>query len=216
MSLREEAYASVKQALLKGRLAPGQFVTQKELCELLGVSIAPLRDALKDLEREEFLSIMPQRGVRFRTLDRAFIENAFQLRSFLELGAIREVVATGRTGFVEAIRNRTADILRQAEEHIDADLLTEAHEVDMQFHHDLVAALENDMLATVHESISDQIRMIRLNNRYVASRLRSALTEHLNIMDACLAGDAEAAATALEEHLAISRSRALGDDDIYL
>ena len=214
MSLRRtQAYDAFKEALFGGKLTPGQFVTQKELCDLLNVSVAPMRDALKDLAAEELVEVMPQVGVRIRHVDRKFVNDAFQLRSFIECEALREIIASGDLGFMAPIYEETKNVLKVADNEITPELLQEAQALDMRMHEGIIAALDNEMIADVHAKVSDRIKVIRLNHRYVEWRLKSALTEHLAVMEACLEGDSERAVAALKNHLAVSRRRSLGIDD---
>src|SRR6187399_164562 len=62
--MREVAYDRFKVELFKRNLAPGQFVSQVELCELLDVPLGPTREALKRLEAESLVRLIPQRGIQ--------------------------------------------------------------------------------------------------------------------------------------------------------
>ncbi len=93
--LRQVAYQSFKTALFERTIRPGQFLTQRELCGALNVSVAPMRDALRQLEAEGLVELLPQTGMRVTSVDTRFIRDAFQLRRMLEVQACRGVEDLG-------------------------------------------------------------------------------------------------------------------------
>ncbi len=66
---------------------PGQFVSQGELCELLDVPLGPTREALKRLEAESLVRLIPQRGIQIADIGVTLIHEAFEFRTVLELAA---------------------------------------------------------------------------------------------------------------------------------
>src|SRR6185369_13600984 len=87
--MREVAYERFKAQLFKRNLAPGQFVSQGELCELLDVPLGPTREALKRLEAESLVRLIPQRGIQIADIGVDLIREAFEFRTILELAAVR-------------------------------------------------------------------------------------------------------------------------------
>ncbi|MCR9236388.1 MAG: GntR family transcriptional regulator [Alphaproteobacteria bacterium] len=209
--LRENAYAAFKESLFAEQLHPGQFLSIQELCDGLNVSISPLRDALRQLESEGLVELLPKKGVRIAKVDRDFITNAFQVRRFLEVQACYELKDNGWPELQE-IRNWTKSVAVRAETNIDEILLQDAYKADWAFHDGLIAAIGNDLLTQIHGRNSDKVRMVRLNRRFIASRVLPAMQEHLKILDALIVDDRAAAAAALNEHLCISEARALGKE----
>lgn len=209
--LRDNAYTAFKESLFAEQLHPGQFLSIQELCDGLNVSISPLRDALRQLESEGLVELLPKKGVRIAKVDQGFISNAFQVRRFLEVQACYELKDNAWPELQE-IRNWTKSLAIRAETDIDENLLHDAYKADWAFHDGLIAAIENDLLTQIHRQNSDKVRMVRLNRRFVASRVLPAMQEHLKILDALIADDRPAAAAALNEHLCISEARSLGKE----
>ena len=87
--LRDVAYGRLMELLLNGQLKPGLLVSQRELCERTDTSIGAMREALKRLEAEAVVSLIPQRGVMVREINQKEINDAYQLREFIEIPAIR-------------------------------------------------------------------------------------------------------------------------------
>ncbi|NRA21838.1 MAG: GntR family transcriptional regulator [Oceanospirillaceae bacterium] len=215
MSLSKAAYEKFKQYLYNERISPGQFFSQTELCDLLDVSKAPLRDALKELEFERIVELLPRRGIRVASIDRQFIKNAFQIRRYFEVGACRELANTGGLQGLGVLKEQTLLIIERFKGGIDDALLDDAFAVDWALHKALIASLENSLLSDVHRRNNDRVMLIRLNVRFIAERIVSAMQEHLNIIEAIEAGDAEKAGAAMEHHLSVSESRALGEKRAY-
>ena len=208
--LRNEAYRSFKSAMFEGAISPGQLWSLRELCDALKVSMAPMRDAAGKLESEGLIQLIPKRGIRIASLDREFIKNAFQVRRMIEAQACREVVKLDEWTELPGIEEWTRSVVTRAREHVNADLLREAYEVDWKFHKSLIRALNNAHLTRIHEENADKIRLTRLNARYTRDRVIPAMREHLVIIRALLDRDGEGAAEALDTHVRISERRALG------
>ena len=83
--LRQDAYQKFRDCILSGDLKPGQFVTQKELCDLFGVPLGPAREAIQRLEYETLLKVYPKRGIQICDVSPRLIRNAFQFRCIIEV-----------------------------------------------------------------------------------------------------------------------------------
>lgn len=210
--LRTDAYERFKAGLFAELIQPGQFLSQKELCDALGVQLGPMREALKRLEAEQLVELVPQRGVRIAAVDRKLIRDAFQIRRFLELEACRDYARNGAAEPLQALREASQDILERAAGPVDEAFFDETMAVDWRLHNLLVDALDNRIIAEVHRVNSDRIRLIRLNLRFTGPRVRPAMQEHLAVIEALLARDADAAAAAMDRHLRTAERRSLGLD----
>jgi len=78
-TLREKVYNYLREELAKGSLIPGSYIDQKAICENLEISRAPLRDALIQLETEQFIQILPRRGVLIKKLSLEDIKNSYEI-----------------------------------------------------------------------------------------------------------------------------------------
>ncbi|MDB5938177.1 MAG: transcriptional regulator, GntR family, partial [Polaromonas sp.] len=93
-SLRAQAYASFQQQIVDANIRPGQFISQRELMQLLGMPLGAVRELIPRLEAEGLLKTVPQRGLQVAHVDLKLINNAFQLRQLLEREAASRFVAT--------------------------------------------------------------------------------------------------------------------------
>lgn len=214
--LRLVAYDRFKSRLFDRTLSAGKFVTQRELCDLLDSPMGAVREALKRLEAEGLLHILPQRGVQIADVNVRFINEAFQFRLLIEQEAMRRMARAPDVALLMQFRNRTSDIMSRASSLSDKDIsiLEDGLRIDLDFHLALVANFENSLIRHTYQAIEDRVRLIRLNSSYKPHRLAVAMAEHLEIIDALLAGDEEASVAALGAHLTTSWRRALTNGEI--
>src|SRR6188472_3504504 len=95
-TLHEEVAEKLRRMLTEGRLAPGSRLNERILCERLRVSRTPLREAFKVLAAERLIELTPNRGARVVALDRADVEELFELMGALE-GLGGQLAAERRT-----------------------------------------------------------------------------------------------------------------------
>src|SRR4051812_41321376 len=165
--MREVAYERFKAELFKRNLVPGQFVSQGELCELLDVPLGPTREALKRLEAENLVRLIPQRGIQIADIGVTLIHEAFEFRTILEVAAIRHFVKTADDATIEALDRETEDVQRRmsGKTSIDARLLDAALQIDWHMHNLIMDTMGNRILIAAHQQNFDKIKMIRLHGR---------------------------------------------------
>ena len=78
--LRLQAYEAIVERLVFRQLLPGQFVTQRELVELCGLPLGPIREAIPRLEADGLIAPLRQRGLQIASIDVRFVRNAYRLR----------------------------------------------------------------------------------------------------------------------------------------
>src|SRR6185312_10056504 len=163
--MREVAYERFKAELFKRNLAPGQFVSQGELCELLDVPLGPTREALKRLEAENLVRLIPQRGIQITDIGVTLIHEAFQFRTILEVAAVRHFVTVADDATLAELERITTDVLRgfAQGDRSDARLLDRALQVDWGMHNLIVESVGNRIMMAAHQQNFDKIKMIRLH-----------------------------------------------------
>ena len=209
--MREVAYERFKAELFKRNLTPGQFVSQGELCELLDVPLGPTREALKRLEAESLVRLIPQRGIQITDIGVTLIHEAFEFRTILELAGVRHLALHGDEAAIADLGARSTAVLRRLDGGSDTDprLLDAALQVDWAMHDMIVESVGNRIMIGAHRQNFDKIRMIRLHGRS-PRYLPLALEEHAGVIRALKKRDPDKAAAALAHHLKCAERRALG------
>ena len=189
-----EAAEILRQRILTGDLKSGQPIRQEQIAQELGVSRIPLREALKQLEAEGFVTIEPHKGAVVSTLSLAEVEELFELRIHLESWLLRDAIP----------RMREADFAQ-----LDA-LIDESRVPDNLAHWgDINWRLHEAMYRPAGKPISLRfLKRIHDNlDRYL--RLQITLTQdwdrahgdHQQLIELSRAGDTETAVAVLERHI---------------
>jgi DNA-binding GntR family transcriptional regulator len=209
--MREVAYDRFKTQLFKRNLVPGQFVSQGELCDLLDVPLGPTREALKRLEAESLVRLIPQRGIQIADIGVTLIREAFEFRRILEIAAVRHFAKVADDAAIADLERATRGILERMApgNAVDGRLIDAALQVDWGMHDLMMEAMGNRILTSAHQQNFDKIKMIRLHGRS-PRYLPLAMEEHLAVIKALQKHDPDAAAAALDRHLAAAERRALG------
>jgi len=208
--LRDKAYARFKQRLFDGDLKPGQFVSQRELCAVVDMKIGPVRDALKQLQAEALVKVIPQRGIQIADVNVKLLRDAFELRATLELHAVRHYAKRGDIAALDQIEDLMRAIAAQARRRFTAELGRDFIRADLTMHQALIAALGNDLIAETYRVNADRILLLQLTNQIDAVRLLSAIDEHREVIAALRRRDGDAAVAALAAHLKAAQRKMMG------
>lgn len=194
---REKAYAYLKETVLTDPAMQGEFLSEQEIADRIGVSRTPIREALLLLAAEDLVELVPKRGARVAPLSGREITELMELRGIVERYAAGRVIGTDDCPLREL-----GDLLERQRGLSGADQAREFIAVDQQFHMTLVAAAGNTLLDRHYEGLrSRQVRAGQVALFNAQNRQEAVLAEHRAILDALAAGDAGAACAAIDEHL---------------
>ncbi|MER7081412.1 transcriptional regulator, GntR family [Saccharopolyspora kobensis] len=198
---RELAYDHLKDTVLSDPSMQGQFVNEQALADEIGVSRTPIREALLLLAAEELVQLVPKRGAYIAPVGGREIRELFEIRAMIECYAARRAIELDAVP--EAEMRAELDAQRAlAGEGEDRAFIDRDH----RFHSALVRAVGNDMLSKTYDGLrARQIRagIVALFAR--GDRRKAVLVEHEAIVDALVAGDAEAAEAAITSHLSATQ-----------
>jgi DNA-binding GntR family transcriptional regulator len=206
-----EGYRRFRQAMQEGKLAAGMIVTQNELCDLLGLSLSPLRETLVLLEEFGLVEIKPRTGIRIVYPEVAFIRENYQFRIMIEVHALRAFGPKVTEEWLANMRMRHEEcrilLLGQMPfEEAQSRLLL----LDRQMHRDIVEALGNRAILSTHTRLQENIGMARQvhQSTMFRSQLISTIDEHMLIVESLERHDVEGAVAHLEAHFRASTHRA--------
>lgn len=211
-SLRVQAYESFRQQILEANIRPGQFVSQRELMQLLGMPLGAVRELIPRLEAEGLVHTVPQRGLQIAHVDLKLVNNAFQLRLLLEREAAVHFAAVASDAELAAIEDAHLNVVRRARSAaIDDDLLTDATTVDWGLHDLMIDRLGNALVSDVYRINSLRVRLIKLEGSMLSGDvLLPAFEEHLWFIDALKRRDPRAVEERLAHHIESAHRRVLG------
>ncbi|MFL4476367.1 GntR family transcriptional regulator [Paeniglutamicibacter sp. MACA_103] len=200
------AYEQVRLRIMNGELAPGQALAQSKLAAELGVSLTPMREALRRLDAEGLVTIDAHKNACVSTLTDAEARNLFTVRERLDPMAAA-LAAEHRTATdIEAIKAAAA-----AMKPLNKESTLEALGAHRDFHRAIYRASHNDVLINILDSLwdkADRYRQIALQERRdSATESKRVAAEHRQIMKAVIEGDAETAEEAMTTHVRESLGR---------
>jgi DNA-binding GntR family transcriptional regulator len=211
MSARAQAYERFCQQVLRARLRPGQFVSQRELVVLLQMPLGAVRELIPRLEAAGLLHTLPKRGLHIARVSLRLVREAFQVRSMVEREAIAHFVRSVSCAELDALEQAHHAMLERARgPGPDATLNADAQALDWGLHDQMVDAMGNDILSEIYRVNSLHVRLIVLDASQVAmQRVLPAMQEHLAFLGAVRRRDEAAAIAALGNHIGNSRQRVL-------
>lgn len=208
-SLSRQAYLALRDGIILGRYPQGSRLAEQRLAVDLRVSRVPLREAIPQLEVEGFVRTSPRRSTVVEVFDAKAMNDLFDLRLCLEVGAARYAARQAGAG---ASMTPLDDVLAESREIVQSGDAYRIAQASTQYHEAIILLARNRLMETVMRSVSG--RMLWLF--YLTSGLDpdAALDEHIYLRDAIADGNerlAEAVAFAHIEHDREPSSRALAE-----
>ncbi|HUM14313.1 MAG TPA: GntR family transcriptional regulator [Candidatus Nitrosotalea sp.] len=195
--IRERVVDALRDAIIAGRLKPGERIRERELVGLLGVSRSPLREAIRILETEGLITSVAYRGARVSDLSAADLRDMLDVRIMLESFAARLAIERLDDAALQAMEEQVS---RARAAGVQVDL--EANfELGLGFHDMLVAASGNRKVVQIHESLKRHQRRYQHFAFTRVGRDLRALEEHADIVGALRRRDLAAVEQGLRSHL---------------
>lgn len=195
--LRETVCEALRNAIRNGILEPGERLMEVQLAEELGISRTPVREAIRKLEQEGYVIMMPRRGTYVSSVSVNDIKEIFEIRSALE--SLSTGLAARRIEPDELEKLRA--LLTEIEGHIQRKDIDKIVEADIEFHGLLYQVSRNERLVTIISNLKEQLARFRTLSMSYPGRLQETLEEHRAMVEAIAAGDVEAARDAAERHM---------------
>ena len=209
-NLRERAYASFTERLMKREIVAGQFISQRELVEITGLPLGAIRELVPRLEAEGLIRTVPQRGMQVTHVDLNLIRNAFQFRLFLEKEATALFAENAPEALIASHLAAHETIIRRAEAGGDPGLVADAERTDRMLHEGIIDHLDNDIISKAFRVNWIKIKLIRQDEtRLYEELVLPVMQDHMAIIEAAMRRDADAAATAMVQHINNARRRAM-------
>ena len=205
-SLRVQVEGRLRQAIVTGQFTAGQKLVERELCEMLGVSRPSLREALRTLEAEKLIVIVPNRGPEVAAMSTAEARDLFALRRLLESFAAHEFTRLASDEQVKQLA-QTVKRLRQAgERHAKAGVIA----AKADFYATLLEGSGNALLSEVLGAQLARISLLRAKSLMHPERLPRSLDE-IDALMACIERrDAKGAQKCSHQHVIHAERAALG------
>ncbi len=195
--LREVVVENIRQAIISGQFPAGMRLMELQLAEEMGVSRTPVREAIRKMELEGLVVMIPRRGAYVANISIKDINEVYEVRTALD------VLAAGLAA--EKITDEEVAEMRRLIE-VDRPLVAEKNypkiiENDTAFHDIIYRASGNRRCMTIINNLREQITAIRGSSMPYPGRLEVMLEEHTAIVDAIAKHNAKKAQEAVRVHM---------------
>jgi len=206
--LSDRVYQALKNEIIKMEIKPRQFITIGELTDKLNISRTPVREALLRLERENWITIIPNKGAIVNSA------SAKEISDIIELQVLLEGYVTQQAAYKiddESIK-RAEQILKEAENNLNNNRLVEFAECGDQFHMLLAETAGNQKLKEYLKNVTEEFERIEPFIEYSATvDLEKTLQQHKNILEYIKNGQAEEARKEMEYHMSWFKDKLIAD-----
>lgn len=199
MPLREVVFLTLRKAILRGELHPGERLMEISLANKLGVSRTPIREAIRMLENEGLVVMKPRRGAQVAKITVQELNDVLEVRKSLEILAILKAC--------ERMTEKDIAEMREAEKNFEKLVedknsdLTALAEADVKFHDKIYQGTKNIRLIQILANLREQMYRFRIEYLKDESMRSSLVGEHMNMIDAICNRDSERAVRYIIEHI---------------
>ena len=200
--LRELVLDAIREAIINGTLKPRERLMEIQLAEELGVSRTPVREALRKLELEGFIVMVPRKGAYVADISFKDIADVFEIRAALE--ALAAGLAAERITD-EELEEMERLVAEKAEAIANQDM-EKLIKVDTMFHEAIYKASRNQRLTSIISNLREQIQRYRTTSLAYPGRMQRSLEEHRSIVEAIQSRDSQFAQQVARVHIEIAEN----------
>ncbi len=208
--VREQAFESLRTAIITGEIAPGTRLIERELCEALGISRASAREVLRQLEAERLLVIEPRKGPRVATLSRKQAKEIYELRLILERRIVEHFTEVASDAEVAAARKIYEELCEATRQPQVINLVS----LMVKLTNHMGRVSQDEIVLEIFNHLNARISALRVTSVSKAGRREESLKEIGEIISAIEERDAERAGRAVEVYVKNAEKAALERLDV--
>lgn len=197
LPLREVVFRTLRNAIVRGELAPGERLLEVTLARRLGVSRTPIREAIRMLELEGFVVMVPRKGAEVARITVNDLIDALEVRAALEelaAGlACQRIDEDGR----QALKSACDDFTKAVKSRVVPDIV----DADVAFHNVVMEITHNRKLINTSQGLREQVYRYRVEYVKDFSCHDKLVSEHQELTEAILKGDADKAKAVTRKHI---------------
>lgn len=197
LPLRDVVFNTLRQAILRGELKPGERLMEIQLANKLGVSRTPIREAIRKLELEGLVLMIPRKGAEVAEITEKSLRDVLEVRRALEELAVELVC--------EKITDEKIQDLKDAAEDFKASLkerdITRIAEADVKFHDVIYIATDNQKLIQLLNNLREQMYRYRVEYLKRSDFHQQLIDEHEEIIETIESGQKDRAVQVVCQHV---------------
>lgn len=197
LPLRDVVFNTLRRAILRGELKPGERLMEIQLANKLGVSRTPIREAIRKLELEGLVLMIPRKGAEVAEITEKNLRDVLEVRCALEELAVQlacDRIDREELGKLQAAADHFRDVL-------DSDDITLIAQADEAFHDVIFTATNNGRLIQLLNNLREQMYRYRLEYIKDADKRQVLMVEHEHILNALKGRNLSEAKLAAREHI---------------
>lgn len=195
--LRDVVFESLRKAIVEGSLKPGQRLMEVQLAEQLGVSRTPVREAIRKLELEGFVIMLPRKGAYVADMSVKDIVDVLEVRAALEGLAANLAAERMEEKEIEELKKVSEDLNEAMKERNLDEILKK----DVEFHQCIFESAGNKKLTQMINSLWEQVYRFRAGYMSDQSAMSGIREEHEQLINAIIRGEGEEASKCAKEHI---------------
>lgn len=205
---KEQAYRLIKEAILYQRFQADTIYSQEAICQELGISRTPVREALLELQKENYIRFSRGKGIQIVSLDDQAIHDILEMRIYLEMAGAELAAQRATKSDLDYIR----ECLEANQRHHSTDNIIQNYRIDHQFHRSVAKAAHNALLYnTLDDVLNHYLRFETLTVYQSQTFAQSIVDEHQALYEAVKNRNAQQARQAAASHLENAYRRTLGN-----
>ena len=182
LPLRDIVFNSLRKAILKGELTPGERLMEKQLAEKMGVSRTPIREAIRKLELEGLVIMVPRKGAEVAMITEQDITDVLEVRAALESLAVKMACSRMQQQDVNDML-AVNDAFMGAARRKDVETVIKK---DVEFHDTIYKATNNKKLIAMINNLQEQIYRFRVEYIRQMDDFSTLMSEHEEIVSAII------------------------------
>ena len=197
LPLRDVVFNTLREAILKGELKPGERLMELQLAAKLGVSRTPIREAIRMLEQEGLAVTIPRKGAEVAKMTEKDMKDVLQVREALD--ELAATIACERISQEEM--DNLKHTMRAFEEYTKTDDVKKIAEADVQFHDIIYQATGNPKLVNMVNNLREQMYRYRVEYLKDEKNYPTLVKEHSEIVDGLSRKDKKKVTDAMHNHV---------------
>ena len=198
LPLRDEVFNTLRERILKGVYKPGERLMEIHLADQLGVSRTPIREAIRMLELEGLVKMVPRKGAQVAKISKEDLQDVLEVRKALDTLSVKLACERITEDEIKLLNNAE----REFEKALASKDVREIAEADVAFHDVIHSATKNGRLKSMISNLAERIYRYRFEYIKQQSDVgKTLMLEHREIMRCIESRDVESAVKATEIHI---------------
>lgn len=197
LPLRDVVFNTLRQAILRGELKPGERLMEIQLANKLGVSRTPIREAIRKLELEGLVLMIPRKGAEVAEITEKSLRDVLEVRRALEELAVELVCEKITEEQIQDLK----DAAEEFKESLESGDITRIAEADVKFHDVIYMATDNQKLIQLLNNLREQMYRYRVEYLKRSDFHQQLIDEHEEIIETIETGQKERAVQVVCQHV---------------